>query len=139
MNIRPDFPPEGYEFVEKPDDATHVWEHDWSIIDLSVCPCYSRSLRGWLRKLPEPVVNIVNEKIDWVDCPICGGCDNHRITDGEDGYIITCTNLACASNGGDNDDAWAATKLEKEKKKEREKDARTEFGITVAKLMGFLP
>lgn len=40
-------------------------------------------------------------KIDWVPCPICGEPDMEREPD-DDGFIITCTNLVCASNGGDN-------------------------------------
>lgn len=40
-------------------------------------------------------------KTDWVNCPICGEPDMKRESD-DDGFIITCTNLCCASNGGDN-------------------------------------
>ena len=49
MNERPHKPPEGYEFVDRPGEATHVWDVDYVVKEL---PCaYSRSLYGWLRKI----------------------------------------------------------------------------------------
>lgn len=40
---------------------------------------------------------------DWVKCPVCGEPDMQSVPEGdEDGKIISCTNLACASNGGSN-------------------------------------
>jgi hypothetical protein len=43
-----------------------------------------------------------NMQKNWVNCPICGSPDMEQTPDGEDGVIIECTNLCCASNGGDN-------------------------------------
>jgi hypothetical protein len=61
MQLRPPSPPEGFMFVENPDEATHVWDHDRSINEL---PCaYSRSLLAWLKKLPTEVVETVELKV----------------------------------------------------------------------------
>lgn len=38
---------------------------------------------------------------DWVKCPICGEPDMRQEPEGE-GVLISCVNLACASNGGNN-------------------------------------
>ncbi len=43
-------------------------------------------------------------KSDWVNCPICGEPDMQSTAD-DGGQIIECTNLCCASNGGDNKSA----------------------------------
>ena len=37
----------------------------------------------------------------WVKCPICGESGMECTTEDE-GFIIDCVNLACASNGGSN-------------------------------------
>ena len=42
---------------------------------------------------------------EWVPCPICGESDMEKVADGDDGFIINCVNLECASNGGTNADA----------------------------------
>ena len=44
-------------------------------------------------------------KRSWVDCPICGEPDMRREEDAEGNVLILCTNHACASNGGMNNDA----------------------------------
>lgn len=38
---------------------------------------------------------------NWVNCPICGESDTRREAEDE-GFLLYCTNLSCASNGGDN-------------------------------------
>lgn len=38
---------------------------------------------------------------DWVTCPICGESDMRREKE-DDGYLISCVNINCGSNGGDN-------------------------------------
>lgn len=43
---------------------------------------------------------------EWVNCPICGDCDMEKTKDGDEGHIIHCTNLECASNGGENAEAF---------------------------------
>ena len=45
----------------------------------------------------------------YVNCPICGDCDMEKVKD-DDGFIIHCTNLACASNGGNNADEFLANR-----------------------------
>ncbi len=69
---------------------------DWIDVDKRGCIC---------RECEAPV----EEKgktadSSWVNCPICGGTDMHKVRDGEeDDFIISCTNCACRSNGGDMD------------------------------------
>lgn len=42
----------------------------------------------------------------WINCPICGEPDMRAEPDGDEGdVLIHCTNLCCASNGGDNSEA----------------------------------
>ena len=48
---------------------------------------------------------------EWVNCPICGESDMSKTPDGDDGFIINCVNLACASNGGDNKSVVSADLL----------------------------
>lgn len=43
----------------------------------------------------------MNIERDWVDCPVCGEPDMRQETE-DFNKIISCTNSACASNGGDN-------------------------------------
>lgn len=41
------------------------------------------------------------QKHDWVNCPICGEPDMRKEWLGDGEVLITCTNHACKSNGGD--------------------------------------
>lgn len=59
--------------------------------------------------------------MEYVDCPICGSPDTPREVEDE-GFIYSCCNLACASNGGENwgekrDLAAAVNFLKTERKK----------------------
>ena len=47
-------------------------------------------------------------KRDWVKCPICGEPDMRYEEDGDGNALILCVNHACASNGGDNAEAFLA-------------------------------
>lgn len=47
---------------------------------------------------------------DWVQCPICGENDMRSEPDGKRA-IISCVNLICGSNGGDNFSGLSSDKL----------------------------
>jgi hypothetical protein len=56
--------PEGFIFVREPKEATHVYDCDGTIVDLSLPNAmYSRSLRGWMKKLDTVEVAVAKENI----------------------------------------------------------------------------
>lgn len=61
-------------------------------------------------------------KTEWKPCPICGAPDMRHepetSLDDEEVYIVTCTNLSCASNGGTNAHALLKRILPKQVKHE---------------------
>ena len=67
---------------------------------------FATGVRVARAKAAEKVKLAKGERKDWVTCPVCGESDMPKeMESGADepgqGYI-TCMNLACASNGGDN-------------------------------------